>query len=280
MEHLDALRRWWRESVMTVTEVRPEDPLVTRVVRGLISVDARDRVLILAGQAFIALMPLLIVLASVTSSLDGAALGRYFVQQYELTGDAEEAVTSLFSRPPEATSPVTVGSLLILLFSVNSFSRAVRRTLERAWNLPPAGVSGAAYGLLGVLALVTLAVVLSALSVAAADEGAGTALLLLAVELAVAVPGWLLVTYLFLARRHHYSVLVPGAIFGAVAHLVAVAVSSVYLPWLFAVNAERYGAIGVAFSLVAWLVVFAVVIVAVGVVSAELARPSTRAASK
>jgi hypothetical protein len=59
---------------------------------------------------------------------------------------------------------------------------------------------------------------------------------------------------------------------GAVVQLTAGKVSSVSMPHVISRNAEKYGVIGVSFSLITWLVIAAAVIVCVAIVGAELGR--------
>ena len=124
-----------------------------RLAWAMYEVRLRDRALTLAGQAFIALVPLLVVIASWLGSTGGEALGDYLVRSFELEGDTADAVHTLFSRPPDASSGTSVLSLAILLVSVSSFGRALQRTYEVAWGLPARGRSRAVRGALGTLAL-------------------------------------------------------------------------------------------------------------------------------
>lgn len=99
----------------------------------------RDRALTLAGQAFIALIPLSIVVTGVLGSSGGAAVGRWLVDRFSLEGSSATAVLTLFARPPEPTSGMSFLSLAILLVSVNGFARALQRAFEAAWGLPGTG---------------------------------------------------------------------------------------------------------------------------------------------
>ncbi len=267
---MDLVRRargladWWSDE-------RPDDPVVLRCARGLLSTDARDRVLMLAGQAFIALVPLVIVAATATSTADGAAFAAYVVRRFDLEGDVADAVRSLFERPPDPESGLSLVSVVVLLVSVNSFSRSVRRTMERPWRLPKSGVRGAVEGLAGVVALIGTGVLVGWVG-SLLDGGAVVWLLGLALQLAVSVVGWALTIRLFLTWRASWRAVLPGAVVGAVAQLVAGWGVTIFLPELITRNTERYGVIGVAIALVSWLIVLAAVIVTVGVVGGELAR--------
>jgi membrane protein len=268
-------RARWQRAAEWFRTARPDDPLVLRCLRELLSPDARDRVLMLAGQAFIALVPLLVLVATALSGSDGVALSHHLVRRYDLTGDVADTVNRLFERPPDAASPVNLVSLLVVLLSVNSFGRSVGRTMRGAWNLPGTGVRGAVDGLLGVATLLAMGVVVG-WPAANLDGAPLVRALAVVLQLLVATAGWLLVLRLFLSRRHPSRTLLPGALFGAVLQTASSWATSLWFPSLLARNANRYGVIGIALALVAWLVVLAALIVCVGVVSAESARSPER----
>ncbi len=259
---IEKLRAW--------TQPRPTDPVVVRCVRRLAAADARDRVLILAGQAFIALIPLGIVIASLSTHARGDAMASYLIKRFDLDGAVAATVHTLFSNTRHGGG-LTLASIVILLFSVNSFSRSVRRTVEMAWELPKGGVRGTRDGFIGVLIAVVLTSLFGSLNIAAGD-GLVLQVLLAVPQLVLGYLGWKYAQWFLLTRRIPLSALVPGAIVGSVVQLLAGKVSSVYMPHLIARNAEKYGVIGVSFSLVTWLVIAAAVIVCVAIVGAEFGR--------
>jgi uncharacterized BrkB/YihY/UPF0761 family membrane protein len=252
---------------------RPGENVVLRSARQLLTPDSRDRVFLLAGQAFIALVPLVIVTAGVLGALP-LTPRMSLVDRFSLEGDVAATVTELFQRPPETTSGVGLASILLLLVTVNSFARSLRRTFEMAWGLPRTpGLRGVVHGLLGVAVLLVMATSVSGLRTAT-DHGPWWVSLTLGVpiQVAAALAGWLLAIRLLLSQRVAWSALVPGAVFAAGAQLVADWVASIYLPLSLARNAERYGGIGVAISIVYWWLIFAAVVVSVAGVGSELTR--------
>ncbi len=267
-----SLARWWQHELESLTEIREDDPLLVRIARTLVSVDARDRVLALAGQAFIALIPLVIVLATAFSSTDGEAVGDFFVERFDLEGAPATAMHSLFSRPPEATSGVGVAAIVVLLFSLNSFGRSVAKTFERTWDLPRVKGARRLLSFAGVFVLVANTVALSMIGMLARQSPPRASLLLIGLDLLLGAAMWLLLLWLFLSGRRALETLVPAALCGAVVQMLASVAMSVYLPRFFAVSTQRYGVIGVSFALVSYMVVIGVVIVVVAVVGAELAR--------
>lgn len=240
-----------------------------RCLRLFLRIEGRDRILALAGQAFIALVPLLIVVATVTSSVDGAAIGDYLVRRFDLTGSTAAAVQTLFERPPGATGGFTLLSLAVLLWSMRSFAKSLQRTFESAWQLQDRPGRRPVDGVLGTIVLVAVVVGLAYLGhgMSGLTLGPVAAALL---QLLLLVPSWALVSYLLLSRRRRPRSLLPGAVISSVAQLLLGWVTALYVPGLIERQAERYGVIGVAFALVSWLVLVAGVIVASAVVGAEV----------
>ena len=68
-----------------------------RIVRQLLAVDVRDRVFGMAGQSFLAVIPLLIITSSWVSQSDGRALAAALNTRLGLEGVTAATVTLLFS---------------------------------------------------------------------------------------------------------------------------------------------------------------------------------------
>lgn len=268
------LYAWFRDE-------RPDDPFLMRCVRGLLSVEYRDRVLITAGQAFIAVIPLLILLATTLSSDGASDLAEHFADDIGLDDATSEQLADLFTVPPDAASGVSIVGYAIVLWSVSSLGRTMRRTFERRWQLPAAtGFAASRDSLLGVLVLVLMGASISVIGSVVGDVLAFLPVVLFA-QFAVSVACWAVCIFLFLARRVELRVVLPGAMVGAVAQIAAGWVVSIYLPRAIAHDLARYGTIGFSFSIISWLIVLAGVIVGVAVVSFELSREmANRAARK
>ncbi len=241
-----------------------------RLLRLFLRIDGRDRVLMLAGQAFIAVIPLLIVVASFAGADGSSAVGGYLVRRFDLDGSAETSVRLLFERPPEAAGGTTLLSLVVLLWTVNSFARSLQRTFADTWSLPrraPGVVLHRAAGLLVLL------VVLSGASWAGrlTDAGVLGTVLGLVIQVGVLVGGWLVATHLLLSRRVPVADLLPGAVATAAVQLLAGWGTALWMPQLVARNADHYGVIGAALALVSWLIVIAAIIVASAVAGRVLA---------
>jgi len=104
-------RRRWSEALVPTTPRRDD-------LRRRLSSWFPDRALALATQAFVALIPMLIVVAAAVPDRSRAALGGYVVDHLRLSGSAADDLHELVQRPPQSTEPVTFVGLVILVVSV------------------------------------------------------------------------------------------------------------------------------------------------------------------
>ncbi|MFI7062384.1 YhjD/YihY/BrkB family envelope integrity protein [Kribbella sp. NPDC050124] len=243
--------------------------IVWRIAMAAMHIRFYDRALTIAGQAFIALVPLLIVVATLLSSSDAEAIGDWMIERFNLSGTTADAVRSLFARPPSSSGGLTVLSVLTVLVSASSFARSIQRTYELAWDLPARGLRRTVDGIQGAVMLLASLVALAAIA-SLADDLPGGVLVTLVAQTCAAVPGWWLGTWLLLSRRVAWRLLLPGAVVSAVAQTVVSTAGASYVPYLIERNTERYGVIGAAIAIISWLVILALVIVASAVVGAQL----------
>ncbi|MFF0344687.1 YihY/virulence factor BrkB family protein [Kribbella sp. NPDC004875] len=264
------MMRQWAEHPQVRRVVRwARQNVIGRTVMAALEIRLYDRALTLAGKAFVALVPLLIVLATLLSGSGALALADWMISKFRLTGASADAVQALFGRPPSASGGLTILSVLTVLVSASSFARSLQRTYEAAWRLPARGLRGTLHGIQGaILVLVLLSAVAYLASLA--DKLPGGVVVSLVAETCVAFPGWWLASWLMLSRRITWRLLLPGAIASALGQTLVGQAGSYYVPRLIDQNAERYGVIGVAIALISWLVVLALLIVASAVVGAEL----------
>jgi membrane protein len=251
---------------------RAETLLPFRVLRRFSAINGKNRMIILASQAFTAVVPLLLVIASMAAHPEGNnRLAENLIRRFRLNGEAATAFETLFSRPPDAVGGIGVVSIVLLLFSVLSLARTLQGTFEAAWGIPARGVRGTLYGIWGtVLFILELAAfTLLASLLRGTPGGAATTWV---VQVAESVLTWLLLQYVLLSRRVPWRRLVPGALLAGAGQVLISAYSAIYMPNLIATNSARYGIIGVALALISWLLVIAAAIVAGAAAGAELGR--------
>lgn len=272
MDRLTRTRsRLARAGTETAAELA-ERPLVALVLRSLqryLAIDGTQRGLVLAGQAFSALIPLLIVLATLLSSNGGAQLAESLNVRFRLSGNGADAVRTLFSQPPGAAQSVTFGSALLLVISGLSCARTMQRSYEAAWQLPPRGLRGTMGGA-GALALLLTQLLLVSLLAGFLRQVPAGSVLEFAVRVVSSSALWLALQHLLLGGRVAWRRLLPGAVAAGAGQQGVAALSTLWIPNVIENNATRYGAIGVSFALLSWLVVISIVLVVAAAVSVEL----------
>jgi uncharacterized BrkB/YihY/UPF0761 family membrane protein len=250
-------RAWWDSNLLGTSLLK------------MYEIDGRNRAITLAGQAFIALVPLLIVLASWHLGPGDQGIDDAIVDYFNLQGSTADAVYTLFSRPPSATGGITLFGFILLVISLGSFARSMQRMYEAVWELPKRGVLGTLDGLGGTALLI---IAFSGLAWIGSLFASVThnRLIALPIQLLLAVPMWVLFIRLMLSRRRSARDVLPSAIVSSLAQVILSWGTQVYVPHLIEVDAQRYGVIGVAFAIVSWLVIVAYLLVATAVVGAEL----------
>lgn len=233
-------------------------------VRSFVELRSIDRALALASKCFVALLPLSILSTAVIS---GREFGNELVLHFGLTGSGARAARVMFASPAEVQAGVGLVGVVILLSSAFSLARAIERVYLDAWQLAPVGGRSAVNRrvawlltlLVGWVALIELHVLLPR------TQG------LLPTAIAAGL-FFLWTPYVLLGHRINWRQLLPtSAITGAAVLALGIG-SAVAMPRLISRNTDRYGLVGLTFSLVSWLFAAALVIVAAAIVGAELDR--------
>ena len=111
---------------------------VNSLAERLVEVDLVDRAVALGSQAFVALIPLLIVTAAFLPRSNRGGFAVALIERFELKGASAAAVERVFAQPASVrTSPCSA-----LLLVVSGLSSAARSSLyERTWRLPALGIA-------------------------------------------------------------------------------------------------------------------------------------------
>jgi membrane protein len=232
-------------------------------LRRFIAIEGPQQGTILAAQAFTSLIPLMVVAAAFAPG--DSDLADRIVEQFGLQGESAESVHQLFASAGETQSTITWASVIILLLSALSFTRAVQRLFQRAYDRPREGFRDQRRGLTWVLLLAVWVTLLSPLRESLEDVGG--------VAFAVVVStgsGFLLWlgTPMILLGERDWRRLAPGALVSGLLGAMLGVASSIYVPILMDWSADKYGLIGIAFALQSWLLVAGFVLVAGAVVGA------------
>jgi membrane protein len=234
-------------------------PLAERLVAGplqlgrdwvvrFVELQGFDRAVALAGQAFTALIPLLIVYGAVLSKATGRDFADQLVRVFGLTGTAATDLRHAFAPAGEVESEVSALGIILLVGSALSFARALQRLYQLAWDQPSLGLRAAKWG------LIWLAFVIALLTLRPMVVSGTSGVPRLSLSLAIAAVVWLVTPFVLMARRVAWRRLVATALLTAVGMSALAICSAVWMPRTVASSAEQFGVIGVAFALLSWLV--------------------------
>jgi membrane protein len=246
-----------------------------QILGRLIEVRFLDRTVILAAQAFSAILPLVIVVATISPHPGGDSPGAFMARRLGLSANDVASLQVAVVPPPSARASIGVLGVVLAVLTATSFARALQRSYELAWRLPRAGLRSAWRPLALVIGLALYVELLFLFGRLVRGVPAGTIL----EDLVTFAAAWALWTgsgWILLGGRIRLRLLSAGGLLTAVGFAVLRRLSAVYLPTLVASNQQQYGLLGVAFTLYSWLSVSAFIIVVATVVGAVLARDPGR----
>jgi membrane protein len=215
-----------------------------------------DRAVALAGQAFTALVPLLIVYSAIVSQRTGRDFADELVRVFGLKGAAASDLRRAFAPPTEVTSQVSALGAFLLITAALSFTRALQRLYQFAWDQPSLGLRAGKWGLIWLAAAVLL-VTLRPI-VLHSVHGA----LVVVLSLVFAATFWLVTPAVLLARRVAWRRLLPTALLTGFGMTALSICSAIWMPRSVAKSAQQFGVMGVAFAILGWLVAAGFVLVA------------------
>lgn len=244
--------------------------IVLRVIADLFRAEIADRSMTLAAQAFTSILPVLIAFASLGQhqAVDDIAdwVGLVpFGRQVESFADTSNPSTATFG----------VVGLLMTLISATSFARALGRMYARCWDVPVVKMRQAWWRWVMVLFAVILAIVMIAAAHLAVRLPIGGHVLDYALGFVIWTLLWAYLPHLLTRGR------LPLRILLIVGSLTALGLSllrfggAVAMPRASAAAVSQFGILGLVFTMIGWLFVFAVIVVGSNVVISSLARDAT-----
>jgi membrane protein len=257
----------------TSLRARFERSLGGEILEEIVRIDAVDRALALASKLFVAVIPFSIIVRALAPG--GGNFGEDLVPRLGLSGVGASATRTLFASSGEVRGAVSVIGLVIVLYSMRSFTRGLQRVYLDVWQLQPQRLDALVRQMTWIVGFILYITLLAPLRELEHRHGLGTLYTTSAVVFGAAF--WLWTPYILLGRRIHWHRLLSTALLTAIAITIFLAASAVFLPTIFTNNAERYGLIGVAFGLVSWLFAYAGVVIASTVVAGVWERRRGRA---
>lgn len=241
------------------------------------ALDVQDRVGEINGSfaasaitmtVFISIFPLLLVAIAVVGFIAAGdtTVAPRLIDDLGLTGNAADALTTAIDRAANSRQAASIVGLVGLAWSGSAVAVALQQGVRLPWQERSEGLRDRLLGMAwlavaGLLfaAAIALGGVLNFLPdwLPAAVGAIAAVVLGLAVEVA-------LFTWMFWglgSRRVGWRPLLPGAIVAALGFEVLKLVGTVWVPQLVAKSSALYGSIGVVFAVLAWLALFAKLIV-------------------
>ena len=215
-------------------------------------VEIFDRSTTIAAQFFTSVIPVLILTATWAGAGDGDSIAAALGVPAKSRAVVEQAVEGADS------AAFGIAGVLLVLASATSLSRALTRAFAAIWDFPrPRSRLISAWRWLAAVLALTVALLL----VHSLGEHASVLpprqvwpfAISFVCDLVVAT----FVPWVLLSGTVAPRLLVPGAATFALLMLAIRPVSAIWLPRALETSADRYGAIGVAFTYLAWLYVAA-----------------------
>jgi membrane protein len=227
------------------------------VFRRFFELELLDRSFGLAAQAFVALLPLVILIVAVVAGSDGSVIANQLIERFGLEGAAADAVSSLFDSPAP-TFVISWTALLITTYSAFSLSRKLSRAYAAIFQIPSLLPKQLGRGLAWVLLQVAMFALSAGLRNLWRDSDLSFGLL----------AGLAIFAFWFIAEFYGIrllvpsitrSLLVPAAALSSIGHMGIIVWAAVYMPRTLQTQAEQFGPIGVTFSLFTLILVGVVV---------------------
>lgn len=213
----------------------------------------------IALAGFLSLFPLLLVAIAVVGFLSAGdtTFTEDLVDSLNLEGRAAEVVRDALSTASESRQAATVVGVLGLLWSGLGLIGALQQACNAAWQTTGRGILDKAVSLAWLAGAGTLFLATAALGplLGQVPVGVGVLVVLVGAALNVALFTW---TYSFLGNQHVPArAHVPGAVLMAIGLEVLKVVGGVYVPRMVSSSSALYGSLGVVFAILAWLLIYA-----------------------
>ena len=241
------------------------------VVRQMNRLEPFDRAMTLAAQAFTSIFPVVIATFAVLPRDDSGRLGSRVAGALALPEGTRSALSGALPEDSEQAATFGFLSLLIVLLSATSFSRAMTRMYAKLWSVRGPGWRSPWRWIAAILAITACTVAMHIVLRTATGSTRWMAAALL-LNVAVNTALWTWVPSVLLAGEVPWRWLAPGGLLMGVATVATYFASRVYMPSALDYADRHYGELGVAFTSIGWLFCVAFVLIVASVVGAVVAR--------
>ena len=220
-------------------------------------------------SVFVAIFPLLLVAIAVVGFIahGNDHVGADIIRNLSLSGSAAKTMEDAIQRASDSRQAASIIGLLGLAWAGSGVAVALQQAVRAPWQERSEGIKdrllGIAWlvvGFLGFAAVIALSSVLNFLP----DDVPKVLVAIAAIAVGLAAEVglfWFLFWGLGTRRGVPARDLLPGAIVAAVGFEVLKLVGTVYVPQLVAKSSSLYGPLGIVFAILAWLALFAKLLV-------------------
>lgn len=226
-----------------------------RLRRRLEAIDVVNQGMLFAAVLLLSLVPLLIIV----QALVGRSAATDLIQRFGLDDEASDAVGQVLTSPSSTSSAITGLSWVFLVLSGLAAATAIQELYERAFGVQGRGVKDTPRRLVWLAAFLG-AVALAGLSIPWLRDLGGPVLIGVVV-LASATGFWWFTMWLLLGGRLAWRDLFPSALATGVCWLGMDIAFRLTMSKTITTDYEKYGAIGVVFALMSFLIAVGVVII-------------------
>jgi membrane protein len=232
-------------------------PVLGRLVAELSRVEVIDRSLAIGAQALLALLPMLLVLASLTpDGLDSALLNQVRGAMGLTNGDMSSVRLVTTDAAGDVAVQIGFVGVVVVFLSATSFSRSLQRMYSKVWDLTGVKKRGSIRS--SVVWLAGWLVAVQLLGVVARSMGLlpwlDSASLLVRFVGQTAIWWW--TARVMLLWRVPWSQLLPAAVLTSTGLLLLGIGSRVVMPHYAHSSVEQFGTLGLVFAIATWLVAF------------------------
>lgn len=231
---------------------RVEGTVVWRVWERMLEIEFVDRSVALAGKAFVAFFPLVIVVAAFMPKNIQSSILTTVTHRLGIQGAALSTVREAFASTTDIRRATGILGLLLTFFFATSFTTALQRIYLRTWRRS-ADSDFREY----VRGLAWLAVVLAFMGLLGgarglSGDGVGAGLFVIFALLATSALWWF-TAWFMLQGQVRWRVLIPTGLITGLAVSGYTLSATLWMPVLVTRNQDQYGFFGVALALVTWM---------------------------
>ncbi len=220
-------------------------------------------------SAFLSLFPLLLVVIAVVGffSSHSSDLAGSAISNLGLTGEAATALRSAITQAEKSRRAASVIGVAGLLWSGLGLVAALQFAMDAVWQTAGRGIKDKLVGLAWLAGAGLIFVASIAVTAALNFLPGFLAPIAFVTTFAIDTLLWMWSMRVLPNQNIGWRALLPGALVGAVGLEVLKAAGSLWVPRIVASSSALYGAIGVVFAILAWLLFFGRLVVYAAVVN-------------